>query len=48
LKPTLPDFFNEYFAARKIIATGLRRNNTAENLDGMSTGVVPSEPDDGN
>ncbi len=48
LKPTLPDFFNEYFAARKIIATGLRRNDAAENLDGLSTGVVPSEPDDGN
>lgn len=48
LKPSLPDFFNEYFAARKIISSGVRHNNTAENLDGMITGVVPSEPDDGN
>lgn len=48
LKRSLPDFFSEYFAARKVISTGVRRNNPTEGFSSSAFGTVPSEPDDGN
>lgn len=48
MKPSLPDFFNQYFAARKVINTGVRHNNPTEGFSSSAFGTVPSEPDDGN
>jgi hypothetical protein len=48
MKRSLPDFFNEYFAARKVISTGVRHNNPTDGFNSSAFGTVPSEPDDGN
>ena len=48
LKRSLPDFFNEYFSARKVISTGVRHNNPTDGFNSSAFGTVPSEPDDGN
>ena len=48
MKPSLPDFFNQYFAARKVINAGVRHNNSTEGFSSSTFGTVPSEPDDGN
>ncbi len=52
IKSSSPDFFNEYFAARKVINSGVRHQanptNTAEGFDSGTVSSVPNEPDDGN
>lgn len=48
LKRSLPDFFNEYFAARKVINTGVRHNQQTNRMNSGRLGQLPSEPDDGN
>lgn len=51
-KRSAPDFFNEYFAARKVMKQGVRHQGLTDNsTDGSgneSLGNVPIEPDDGN
>lgn len=46
------DFFNEYFAARKVMNLGVRHQGSPDNsIDGSSSGsfgTVPIEPDEGN
>ena len=39
LKPSLPDFFSEYFSARKVISTGVRHNDpaTGSGTDGVNS-----------
>lgn len=48
MKPSLPDFFNQYFAARKIVVTGVRHNNPTSGFDSSGIASAPTEPDDGN
>ncbi len=48
LKRALPDFFNEYFAARKVISSGVRRSNPSAGSNAGTFGTPPTEPDDGN
>ena len=48
MKPSLPDFFNQYFAARKIVVTGVRHNNPTSGFDSSGFASAPTEPDDGN
>ena len=48
LKRALPDFFNEYFAARKVISSGVRRSNPSADSNAGTFGTPPTEPDDGN
>lgn len=48
LKRALPDFFNEYFAARKVINSGVRHNKPTNGTSSGALGTIPNEPDDGN
>lgn len=48
LKRALPDFFNEYFAARKVMNTGVRHNKPTNGSSSGALGTTPNEPDDGN
>lgn len=47
-KRSLPEFFQEYFAARIIINSGVRHNNSTIDPNSWPNGSTPSEPDDGN
>jgi hypothetical protein len=35
LKRSLPDFFSEYFAARKVISTGVRHNTSSDGMNSV-------------
>jgi len=35
MKPSLPDFFNQYFAARKVINTGVRHNTASDGMNSV-------------
>jgi hypothetical protein len=48
MKHSSPDFFKDYFAARKIIKTGVRHNDPVSGLDSSGLASAPTEPDDGN